>query len=67
MNLGDAFDLLDRLDVPTLAVGVLYGFWKVVHLLQRIERGISDRLHAHELRIVKLETKGSHREQGIIA
>jgi hypothetical protein len=57
MSLSDFMGLVDTLDVPTLAAGVLYGFWKVIHVLTKIEREITEHLHAHDIRIVKLEAK----------
>lgn len=48
-------DAVDRVDVVALAFGVGYGFWLVIRALHAMERAITDKFHAHDVRITKLE------------
>lgn len=54
-------DLIDRLDVPTLAVLTVYGFWRLTRLLDKMDRHISTRLALIEKDIETVkETAAAH-------
>lgn len=48
MSAIDVLDVLDRLDVPSLAVFTVYGFWRVVGLLSKIEKRFAIEEQKHE-------------------
>lgn len=41
MNPLDWLNIIDRLDVPTLGVLTVYGFWRVVRLMNSIEQRLA--------------------------
>lgn len=40
-EINSLMELIDRLDVPTLALGCIYGFWRITKLLHAIELRLS--------------------------
>jgi hypothetical protein len=56
-ELTSLLDIIDRLDVPTLAIVTIYGFWRVTRLISRVDAHIATRIALIELKCDQLSAQ----------